>query len=256
MALGYFLSKLLPLFVYPLGVVILLGVIAALLIWKGNRRSGLAAVVSGVILIWFCATPAFSHYVRGSLEKEFLPMSVDETPVADAIVILGGAVRMVDSAKDVIALSDGSDRLFHALRLFKAGKAPVLIASGGSRPGTASEAEVMATVLSELGVPRDAILLEPGSRNTYQNAVNTQAILEAQDIDRVLLVTSAFHMRRAVATFRALDVEVVPAPTDYEVVGEEYSVLSWLPNAEALFRTTYSVKEYLGFVVYWWRGQL
>jgi uncharacterized SAM-binding protein YcdF (DUF218 family) len=66
----------------------------------------------------------------------------------------------------------------------------------------------MATLLSELGVPRDAILLEPSSRNTYQNAVNTRAILEVQGIDRVLLVTSAFHMRRAVAAFQALDVSI------------------------------------------------
>jgi uncharacterized SAM-binding protein YcdF (DUF218 family) len=251
-----FLSKLLPLFVYPLGVAILLGVVAALLVWKGKRRSGFAAVVAGVVLLWVCATPVFSHLVRGSLEREFPPMSVDETPVADAIVILGGAVHMVDSAKEVMDLSDSFDRLLHALRLFKARKAPMLIASGGSRPGTASEAEVMATLLSELGVPRDAILLEPSSRNTYQNAVNTRAILEGQGIDKVLLVTSAFHMRRAVAAFQALDVEVVPAPTDYEVVGEEYGILNWLPGAEALFRTTYSVKEYLGLVVYWFRVRL
>ncbi len=254
--MDYFLSKLLPLFVYPLGLAILLGVIAAVLVWKGRRKSGLKAIVAGVILLWVCATPAFSHFIRGSLEREFTPRSVEETPVADAIVVLGGAVAIIDSAKEVMALSDGSDRLFHALKLFKAGKAPLLISSGGSRPGTTSEAEVMARMLSDLGVPRDAILLETGSRNTYQNAVNTRAILEAQGIDRVLLVTSAFHMRRAVAAFQALGVNVVPASTDYEVVGKEYSILNWLPDAEALFRTTYSLKEYIGFVVYWFRGQV
>ena len=173
--------------------------------------------------------------------------------MADAIVILGGAVNVVDSSKGVMALSNGSNRLFHALKLFKVGKAPLLIASGGNRPGLISEAQVMARLLSELGVPRDAILVETGSRNTYQNAVNTQAILEAQGIDRVLLVTSAFHMRRAVAVFRALEIDVLPAPTDYEVVGMEHRILNWLPDAEALFRTTYSVKEYIGLVVNWLR---
>ena len=256
MAWDYFLSKFLPLFIYPLGLAILLEVIAAILIWKGKRRGGFAAIVSGVILLWVCATPAFSHFVRGSLEKEFPPMSVEETPTADAIVILGGPVDVVNSLKEVMALGDSVDRLFHALRLYKGGKAPVLVASGGGRTGTASEAEMMSSILSEMGVPSDVILLETGSKNTYQNAVNTQVILEARDIGKVLLVTSAYHMRRAVATFQALGVEVIPAPTDYEVVGKEYGILNWMPDAEALFRTTYALKEYVGFLVYWLRGQL
>ena len=103
----------------------------------------------------------------------------------------------------------------------------------------------MATMLTKLGVSRDAILLETRGRCTYQNAVNTQAILETRGIYRVLLVMSAFQLHRAAATIKALRVDVVPAPTGYEVVG-----------TEALFRMTYAMKEYMGYLVYRWRGQL
>jgi uncharacterized SAM-binding protein YcdF (DUF218 family) len=159
-----------------------------------------------------------------------------------------------------IDLENASDRVLHAARLYRAGKAPRVITSGGAIPflgGVTPESEAISELLQEWGVPESAILLETRSRNTYENAVETKKILENANLDTVLLVTSALHMRRALATFRTNGVNAIPAPTDIEAVNrQERTIIDWLPNAGALETTTRVLKEYLGFTVYRFRGWL
>lgn len=253
-----FLSKLLPLFIYPLGLSILLAIVAvAFFSWK-RRRPGIAIPSLSVIILWMSSTPALSDYLRARLERSYLPVAVSESPVADAIVILGGAVGGANFPRIDTDLGDASDRVLHAARLYQAGKAPVVIAVGGSIPwlGTAiPESLAMSGLLQEWGVPEQAIILEGESVNTYQNAINTRRLMDERGLKRVLLVTSALHMPRALATFRAVGVDALPSPTDYKVVNkEERTILDFLPEAEALLGTTRAMKEYLGLVVYRWRG--
>jgi len=113
----------------------------------------------------------------------------------------------------------------------------------------------MLRFLVDLGVPEDKVLLERRSRNTYENARETRRLLADRGMDRVLLVTSAHHMRRARATFHAAGIRVIPAATDYEVSEErELALLDFLPDAGALGSSSYVMKEYLGFWFYRWRG--
>ena len=121
----------------------------------------------------------------------------------------------------------------------------------------------MAEIAKAMSVPAADIVLEEDSLNTRQNAVNVKKILDAQSLDSVLLVTSALHMRRSVAIFKRLGIDVIPAPTDYLVPTEIYQqvnstwqgrILSLFPDAEATSRFTVAVKEYVGFVIYWLRG--
>lgn len=130
----------------------------------------------------------------------------------------------------------------------------VVIISGGGAQGFVSEAEMMVGFVEALGVPLKDILLEPKSRNTYQNGVNTLLILKEQNLDRVLLVTSAYHMKRAAAVFHSLGVSVVPAVTDFQVVEKESLLIDWLPTADALQMTTGAMKEYVGWLYYSLRG--
>ena len=99
-----------------------------------------------------------------------------------------------------------------------------------------------------------AVLLETDSATTRGNAVYTAQLLEDRGLERVLLVTSALHMERALATFRAAGVEAWPAPTDFEVEPLPPDLLRWLPDAQALADSTRALKEYLGLWVYRWRG--
>jgi uncharacterized SAM-binding protein YcdF (DUF218 family) len=125
---------------------------------------------------------------------------------------------------------------------------------GGSARGHLPEAQVMANLLAEFAITRDVMLLEDKSRNTRQNGLNAVVIMQKEGINKILLVTSAYHMRRAQAVFEKLGIEVVAAATDYQVLEPDPSILDWLPNAEALMMTTLGIKEYLGWWVYRFRG--
>ena len=111
----------------------------------------------------------------------------------------------------------------------------------------------MADLLAEWGVPREAILLEEGSRTTSENAAATAQRLRAKGVRRVLLVTSSIHMRRALASFRAEGLEPLPSPCDATVAGPEATgPFAWLPDPDALSRTHRALKEWLGLL--WYRA--
>ena len=123
----------------------------------------------------------------------------------------------------------------------------------------------MATVLTSIGIPSTAIVQEPDSLNTYQNAVNVRKILESLQIRNVLLVTSAMHMPRASKIFQRQGIQAIPAPTDFLVTQgnmEEMTstpkgaILNLLPETDDLHKFTRALKEYVGLFVYSLRGWL
>jgi uncharacterized SAM-binding protein YcdF (DUF218 family) len=129
-----------------------------------------------------------------------------------------------------------------------------VVACGGSLDGASAESSDLATLLRFLGVAPEAILEEPRSRTTRENALETRRLLDPLAARRILLVTSALHMPRAAALFRGQGVEVVPAPTDWLVVepgprsrlGVAFSLL---PKVESLALTTRALREWLGLAV-------
>ena len=254
--MSLFLSKVLSLFIHPLslGLLLLLGA-GAISFW--GWRSGLGLAVLGLLVIWLPSTPLFSDWLQRTLESRYPPSRVEAAPRAGAIVILGGSVGAPRPPRVYPDLSGASDRVWHAARLYKAGKASLIIASGGTLPWKDQqfrEAPVMQRLLTSWGVPADSVLLESASANTYENAIHTADLIERRRIERVLLVTSALHMRRALATFRSAGVAAVPAATDYRVAGEETSLLDLFPSAGALDGSTAAIREYVGYIVYDWRG--
>jgi hypothetical protein len=127
-------------------------------------------------------------------------------------------------------------------------------ASGFRRGERLSEAAATRQFLTDLGVPAAALLFEDRSRSTRENARYSAELIQTHGFARVLLVTSAPHMPRALATFHAAGIDAVPAPTDFEVLPEPPHLLRWLPDAQALADSTRALKEYLGLWVYRWRG--
>ena len=153
-------------------------------------------------------------------------------------------------------LNQYADRLVHAVALFKAGKADYILLSGGSAPGSRSEAHLMQDVLAIMGVPASALILEDQSRNTHDNAVNSAALLKARGMTRILLVSSAFHMRRADALFKRQGLDVIPAPTDFQQVILKATLPAGIPGVKNLYRTTEALHEFVGYEVYRLRGWL
>lgn len=260
-----YLSKLLPIFVYPIGLSCLLLVVALVRLWKFPRQAavciGLALVVLLVSGNGFVATRLVQ-----SLEWQHLPP--EELPEAEAIVVLGGAIKPQIQPRPWVDVSEAGDRVLHGAQLYNAGKAPRIIFSGGHinwGGPAASESADMATLAAAMGVPRSAMLEDKTSRNTYENAVNVKQILEAQGINRILLVTSAIHMPRSLKIFEKQGIETIPAPTDFLVTEKELTepgatpqatILNALPQSGPIEQVTRVIKEYIGTVVYWLRGWL
>ncbi len=150
--------------------------------------------------------------------------------------MLGGGITAGPPTGPYPDLGAAADRVWHAARLYHAGKAPRLILSGGRMAWQGerlSEADALRRFLTDLGVPAATLLSEDRSRSTRENARYSAELLQAHGFRRVLLVTSALHMPRALATFRAAGVDAIPAPTDFEVLPEPFHPLRWLPDAQA-----------------------
>lgn len=258
-AMPLVVDKLLSALAFPLGSACLLALLGALLVAIGWRRRGAVAVVLAVVWLWGWSTVPAATAITALLADPFPARPAEALPRADVIVVLGGGLVPRDTRHPYPDMNEAADRLWHAARLHAAGRAPRILLSGGRvwDSGPQSEADAMAELLIDLGVPATAILIEGDSRNTRENAVQTAAMLARDDLERVLLVTSATHMTRALATFRKAGVDAIPAATDHRP-SSTYSTqplaLALLPDAGALQSSTRALKELLGLLVYRWRG--
>jgi len=251
-----FLSKLVPTFLYPLGLAILFVILA--LAFGRFRRTSRVGLILALVLLWLPSMPLTAHLLALQWEAAYPPVATANLPQADAIVLLGGFIDQPLPPRLVPDLKEGVDRLFEAASLFHAGKAAHIVVSGGNLPWhtiVAPEAQWIGGFLRELGVPADAITLEEKSRNTRENAIFSAAILNDKGWHSVLLVTSADHMRRAMATFRKVGVQAAAAPADVQARTPIYDdVLDFLPSVDALVETSNVLKEMIGLVYYRLRG--
>ena len=253
-----YLSKILPQLILPVGLVLLLGVVS-LVFWKLNKHSISGWIGLSALLILFIASlPITARALYQRLEAGFPPESIESIPVSSCIIVLGGAVGLPVAPRQDLELSEAIDRVYLASKLYRKGKAGRVFVAAGNQPWEQegpSEAALIAELLVEWGVPADAIQLEGRSRNTRENAVNIKPMLEAAACDRSLLVTSAAHMRRALASFMVVGVAAYPVSTDVRVVDvPKLSVMEYVPSAQALAITSDAIREWMGQKVYEWRG--
>ena len=211
------------------------------------RRYRLAAISSafGVAWIVLCATPAFADWLRRGLENPYPAHPASTYPVADAVVVLGGG--------DPPDFGHGSrneqrTRAGFALELFRQARAPIVLTSGG-----AGEAAEMAQQLQQQGVPERALLVEPDSATTHQNATYSAQLLDRANVHRILLVTSTVPMRRAAACFEHLGFDVIPAPA-FDVNQVPAPEPAWRPQRPVLLKSQRYLHEYIGMMVYKMRG--
>ncbi len=261
-----FLSKLLPLFIYPLGLSCLLMLIAVVLLWWYPKWSALVILLAFTVILVFSNSWVSQELIK-SLEWQNLPP--EELPSAEAIVVLGGGIKPANPPRPWIDFSDAGDRILHGVRLYQQSKAPLIILSGGRidwKDGGPPESGDMAEIAEAMGVPKTAILQDTDSQNTYQNAVNVKQILDKKAIKgTVLLVTSALHTPRSKLVFKKQKISVIAAPTDFIVTEKDVQerqnswqgiLLNIIPDAENLQNSTKALKEYIGIVVYSLRGWL
>ncbi len=253
-----YLSKILPQLILPVGLILLFGVLALIFALIAKRRLGFAFGFFAMLLFWIASTPIVAGSLYGRLEARFPPEPMESIPVSNCIVVLGGAVGLPVFPRLEMELGEAIDRVYHAAKLYRAGKGGRVFVTGGNQPWSEpgpSEAALIGELLVEWGVPADAIQLEGLSRNTRENAVNIKPMLEAAGCERSLLVTSAAHMQRAVAAFKAVGLAVYPVSTDVQVAKSgNYTVMHFLPDARALALTSEAIREWMGQKVYEWKG--
>lgn len=263
--MGFLLSKLLPLTIYPLGLALLLQ-LAGLV---GHRRSwGPWLSGTGLALLWLASLPLVSRELTWALEERASRLTPARLPRADAVLVLGGGLRPALPPRRGVEVGEAGDRLLTGVELLRQGLAPALLVSGGRVSFTAgdpasSEAGSAARLARWLGVPAERIVLSPEARTTGEEALALTAIARQRGWRSVLLVTSATHLPRSLATFRRLTaLTIVPVACDYQLPQRALMgattpsslLLSLVPNADALAQTSVSLKEVIGLAVYRLRG--
>ena len=248
------LDKLLTALAMPLGAAILLG--AGGLLAQGARypRLALLCLLTALAELTVFSLPVTADALSVQLTAPYAPRAPEAYESAELIVVLGGGLSAPTPERPVPDFNQAADRLHHAAALYHAGKAPAILLSGGSVWGRSleTEAEASEKVLRSLGVPETRLRLEGDSRTTRENATYSRVL--AAETDRILLVTSASHMRRAQRCFEAVGFTVIPAATDYEAYFGWDPVLRWLPSHEALATNSRALKEILGLIIYRLRG--
>lgn len=255
-----FLSKFLPLFFYPLGLACLVLLVALIV----NRKRDWRTLWIGItlVILYLGGNRWISSSLVHSLEKKYAPLQEEQR--AELIIVLAGGTESLEYPRQMVEINGADDRVLYAARLFKLGHAPRLLLCGGDISwmdySESSPAEDMAAILTDIGIPGDALWLEGQSQNTSENAVNCANIAKEKGIIRVILVTSAMHMPRSVRLFEDQGLEVIAAPTDYSITDAsweglwhgkiENTLINLMPNASSLSQTTNALKEYLGMLWY------
>ena len=250
----YYLNKIVGAIGNPITLTLILLVIGMVLGARGRKRLALGFVGGGVLWLWLWSTPMMYRWIGMGLESEWPVVLAEDAPKADAIALLGGGMGANTNVYKYAEMWGGADRVWHAARLWKAGKAPIVIASG------TGEREATVPLLRDFGVAEAAIVVEDKARNTEENAKFVEDILNRiERVDRVegrrprlLLVTSAWHMRRSLLMFKkyAPNLEIIPAATDYEALvrtGKGFRLDDLMPSADCLMANSYCFKEYIGY---------
>jgi len=248
------LLKLIAQLFYPLGMgmgLIVVGVVLTLL----NRRNGWRFSVAGATVLFCMSLPVVAQLIVRPLEAPYFVAKIFPRD-CPAIVVLGGCGKPLGAPRIYPEISEAGDRLLHAARLYKRGIAPRIITTGGTNVGefyqTVTEGEHNAMLLREIGVDSAAILIETKSLTTADHGPLIGALLDSLMLPRrIVLVTSATHMRRAVWVFKKYGFEVYPAATDfmtnYRLIR---NIRDFFPSVGSLSDVTSAVHEYYGLIGY------
>lgn len=244
------LSKLLDVLVAPItwsALLVLAGVVVA------GRRPRLSRGLSGAgvcVLLAFSLEPV-SRRLYGFAERD-APSTFHPDPPYDAVIVLGGATEVRTSrVSGQVELNAAGERLVRAAELLRRGDARMALLSAGRIrpvPGDPSEAAQAREVLVALGIAPERLVLEEASRNTRENAVETARLVRARGWRRVLLLTSAYHVPRALGCFRAVGLAPDVLPVDHRA--GDGRVRFWLPRSGPLHDSTEAIRELVGRVVY------
>lgn len=254
--MGFLITKILGFMAAPSNALMTVGLVGVLAILFGARGTGAAmtaAAIGGLAV--FGLTPLANILIL-PLEQRF-PRAPAE-PAPHGIVVLGGAFdTVVSRSRGSIALTDAAERMTEVAELARRWPQARIVFSGGSNAVVyegANESETAARMFESFGISRDRLILESRSRNTVENARFTRELVQPKPEERWVLVTSAYHVPRAVGCFRAAGFPVEAWPVDYRTRGWDDAMRFFPTVSGGLRRTDVAVREWVGLVAYWLLG--
>ena len=239
-----YLNKILPLLVSPLFFVLILIILG---IFLRSKKIGLF----GIAILIFCSLPIISNNLIAYLEKDYSLQNTSTIDEADAIVVLSGMLTTIKTESGYEYEFGGAvDRILAGIDLYKDAKAPILILTRGKLPWSLGkpEGEYLKEFATEFGIPKENILLTDNVQNTDQEAKSVKKLLNQNN--KIILVTSAFHMPRAKKVFEAAGIKVIPFPVDFQNQESKLTFIDFIPSAGAFFSTSHFVREMIGRAYY------
>lgn len=256
MSVFYMLSKLFWLLAQPISLILLLGLLGWLLVAVGKRRLGLVIGALSLALLGLASLTNIGAVLIAPLEARFeRPMLLPER--VDAIVLLGGATAArISTLRQVTELNEAGDRLVETLWLAQHYPGARIILTGGVIvAGAESEAATMQRLLLRFGIAPERLVLEDKARNTDENAAYSKVVLGAAP-GTVMLVTSAYHMPRAMGLFREVGLNPIAWPTDYRSSGDDSFGINTTQLSVNLATASTAMKEWIGLLAYHWTGKI
>jgi len=244
----------------PFTLLSLLTILSLANLWRGRRELRgrlLLHTVPLVALLLFC-TPAVAHLALGSLEWKYPPQS-SRPPQAQVIVVLSSGMGFDSTLGRAELDEDTLVRCLFAADLYRQGPSCPVLVSGGKREPESSVpacAEVMADFLRQLGVASSDLMIESQSETTYENAVESAALLERRGLRKVVLVVDAVDMHRAASCFRKQGLEVFPAACHYRTSPFNPTFFTFVPSPGAARNCQRAWHEWMGMMWYWFKGRI
>jgi uncharacterized SAM-binding protein YcdF (DUF218 family) len=250
-------------FVFPPGVIFIAIVLALWLLHRDRARAGRIVLGAAAAVLLLGSLEPVADLLLSPLESRTSHVSVAPPPSAPShIVALGGGLNTTarnallaeqaghgaNAAQSRGTLAPASlTRAVHAYHVHRHTDLPVILSGGSPLAGGPGEADLAARHLRGMGLSANEVLIESESRSTWQNAAFVAEKFAPQS---VILVTSAYHMPRAMLAFRSHGITALPAPTDYRVDPKGYTLSSFLPSAHALRDVSIALHEYVGLLYY------
>jgi uncharacterized SAM-binding protein YcdF (DUF218 family) len=231
----------------PLTLALLLAVAAGVVAWRGRRRAAVGLLVASLLVVYVASVGAVGDWLLNPLEARYPPLH-DQSPLqARWIVVLGSSYMPHDGIPVTAALDqDSLVRIVEGVRLMRLDPAAKLLVSGGAADGMPRPAQGYAELARDLGIDQGSIVVSDQALDTNEEARDVVKLLGAEPF---LLVTSAYHMPRAMQLMQRVGARPIAAPTGQLVKARQgFRWRALLPSSAGLGKSERAVHEYLGFL--------
>lgn len=242
-----FFNKFLPLFILPIGWIVLLLLFAA---WRKKRWPVFVALAA----LYVSSVPYVSGRLIGWIETRHPALAVTQVEPVDAIVVLGGILGPKAGTDAIANFLETSERFEAGVVLKQAGKAPWLVFTGakmGWRDTTATEGDELKRLAVLRGVPAGEILVTGIVGNTADEAAEVAKLMQAKGWKRIVLVTTGWHMARSAFQFKKAGIDCILFPVDFRFdPARRATIIDFVPRGEAWQQTETALREFYGYWFY------